>query len=82
MQAKPVMPAESGFSEDQFVEDEFPEEGALVEEIPEEESIEEQTTKQARAAALKAPLGETEPRAFLEHRAKIESPRHTPKIRH
>jgi hypothetical protein len=30
MQAKPVMPAESGFSEDEFPEDEFPEEGALV----------------------------------------------------
>ena len=57
MQTKLVTPPEREFSEDQFVEDEFPEEGALVEEIPEEESIEEQTTKQARAAALKAPLG-------------------------
>jgi TonB family protein len=57
MQTKLVTPAEREFSKDQFVEEEFSEEEELVGEIPEEESVEEQTTKQPRAAALKAPLG-------------------------
>ena len=56
MQTKLVTPPEREFSKEQFVEEEFSEEEELVE-IPEEESIEERTTKQARSAALKAPLG-------------------------
>src|ERR1700722_5308602 len=74
MQTKLVTPTEREFSEDQFVEEEFSEKEQLLEELPEEESIEEQTTKQARSAALKAPLGTQSQEPSLSIARKLNHP--------
>lgn len=74
MQTKLVTPTEREFSEDQFVEEEFSEVEELLEEIPEEKSVEEQTTKQAPAAALKAPLGRQSQEPSLSITRKLNHP--------
>jgi TonB family protein len=72
-QTKLVTPTEREFSKDQFVE-EFSEEEELIEEIPEEELVEEQTTKQACAAAFKAPLGTRSQEPSLSIARKLNHP--------
>jgi TonB family protein len=79
MQTKLVAPTEREFSEDQYVEEEFSDEQELVAELPEEESVEEQTTKQAGAAALKAPLGRQSQEPSLSIARKLNHPVTAPK---
>jgi TonB family protein len=74
MQTKLVTPTEREFSEDQFVEEEFSEEEELLEELPAEESVEEQTTKQTRSAALKAPLRTQSQQPSLSVARKLNHP--------